>query len=143
MVKEAKIKISSVIENLGGGALAMGEPERTEGEYSGYYHVVDGERFITYTESAEGAFVSSEIRYLGGQVRVIRKGAVESDMLFSDTAEHLSLYKVGPYTFDCRVKARKIRAELDGQGGRLELYYNMKIGGAEKSAIMKIWISTN
>ena len=142
MVKEAKIKISSVIENLDECGLAVGEAERSSGEYSGYYHVVDGEHFITYTEGSAESYVSSEIRCFRGQVRVIRGGAVESDMLFSDT-ESVSLYKVGPYTFDCRVKAKKIRCELDLCGGKIELYYNMKIGGADKSASMKRWISTN
>jgi uncharacterized beta-barrel protein YwiB (DUF1934 family) len=40
------------------------------------------------------------------------------------------------------VKTRRIKASFTDEGGELSLFYNMKIGGAEKNARMRIWIKT-
>ena len=74
-------------------------------------------------------------------MRVKRSGAIESDLYFKEGESHSSIYSVPPYKFDATGRARRIRTELNDCGGRIDLLYNMKIGGAEKSARMKIWIS--
>lgn len=140
---ESKIKISSIIENLDPSGLVEGEAEKNESEYDGYFKYSDGEVAITYSESGESGEVSSEITYADGVAVVKRHGAIESELRFELGVPHSSVYSIPPYKFDATVTTRKIRAELDERGGRLELYYNMKIGGAEKSARMKIWILTN
>lgn len=143
VIKEAEIKICSTIENLDSAGLPMGESERTESCISGYFHVTNDEYFVTYSEEEEGRRTVSEIRYSDGRVTVSRKGAIESVLLFAEGECHTSLYKLPPYTFDAEVKTRRIRAVLSEEGGTVDLHYNMKIGGADKSARMKIWISTN
>ena len=144
MIKEAEIKISSVIENLDDAGLPLGDSERSESSHSGYYHIIDEDRFVTYAEEGDGRKTTSEVRlFSDGRVSVSRSGAIESSFLFEEGATHFSLYKVDPYTFDAQIRTRKIRSSLSEEGGSLELIYNMKIGGAEKSARMKIWISTN
>lgn len=143
VIKEAKIRIDSVIENLGDGGLPEGDAERNAVEADGYLNFKDGDATLTYSEQAEGERVDSEVRVEGDEITVIRHGAVESEMRFAEGRTHRSLYRVGPYAFDAEVRTRRIRRELTADGGRIELYYNMKIGGAEKSARMKIWISTD
>ena len=143
VIKEAKIRIGSVIENLGEGGLPEGDPERSATEAVGYLNYRDGDATITYSEQNAEDRVDSEVRVEGDTITVVRRGAVESEMKFSEGVTHRSLYRVGPYAFDAEVTTRKIRRELSSDGGKIELYYNMKIGGADKSARMKIWISTD
>ena len=144
MIKEAEIKISSVIESLDESGLPVGDTEKNDSTHEGYYHIIDGGYFVTYTEENEGAKTLSEVKlYPDGRVTVSRSGALESSFLFEEGASHTSLYKVPPYTFDAEITTRRIRSALTEDGGTLELIYNMKIGGAVRSARMKIWISTN
>ena len=144
MIKEAEIKISSVIESLDESGLSSGDTEKSESTHAGYYRISDGTASVTYTEESEGAKIFSEVRvFPDGSVSVSRTGALESSFLFEEGAVHTSLYKVPPYTFDAEIRTRKIRSALSEQGGTLELIYNMKIGGAVRATRMKIWISTN
>ena len=142
VINEVRIKIESVIENLDSAGLPEGEAERNVSECEGFLRYSDGEAVITYSESGEGGSVSSEITYNNGEATVKRTGAIESELYFKEGAQHQSIYCVTPYKFDATVHTRKIRASLSENGGTLELFYNMKIGGAEKSARMKIWIQT-
>ncbi len=141
-ITEITIKIESVIENLTPSGLVEGDAEKTFTEVGGFYHCDGEKRLITYSESGEGGDVYSEISTDGKTVCVKRRGAIESELVFAEGEIHKSLYSVPPYKFDAEVKTRKIRSSLTDAGGSLELFYNMKIGGAEKSARMKIWIST-
>ena len=142
VINGVKIKIESSIENLDASGLPEGEIERNVSECDGFLRYSDGEAEITYSESGESGNVSSEIRYKDGEVTVKRTGAIESELRFKEGEIHNSLYSVVPYQFDAQVYTRKIRASLNESGGTLDLFYNMKIGGAEKSARMKIWIQT-
>ena len=137
-IKEAKFKITSVIENLDDVGLPEGDSERTESAAVGYFHCFDGYFLLTYTESQEGVSVTTEIKCDSDTVRVLRHGAIESDMMFSVGVTHKSVYTVSPYKFDAEVRARRIRSSLGESGGRLELIYDMKIGGASKSARMSV-----
>ena len=123
---------------------AMGMAAYTPGEYTaeaqGFLHCRDGLILLTYSEKGEGGEVYSEILVKDGGVRVKRKGAIESDLYFEEGCEHKSLYSVPPYKFDACVTTRRIRNTLTEDGGMLDLFYNMKIGGADKSARMRIWI---
>ena len=141
IVKEAKIKIESVRDNLDPSGLVEGESEKNLTEHSASYSFSEERTVITYSEVGEGGKVDSEIIYENGSVRAKRFGAIESDLLFKEGEHSLSLYSVPPYKFDADVFARRIRVDLSEMGGKIELFYNMKIGGAEKSARMKIWIS--
>ncbi|MBQ8322139.1 MAG: DUF1934 domain-containing protein [Clostridia bacterium] len=144
VIKEASIKVTSVIEDLDSSGLAAGEAERTESKCVGYLHIYDGGVYlVTYAEKNGDSQVTTEIKYDGGTVTVKRYGSIESLMVFKEGYCDSSVYKISPYTFDAEVITKRIRAALDNDGGTIDLYYNMKIGGAERSARMKIWISTN
>ena len=137
-IKEMTVKVSSVIENLTKEGLSDGAPERTEISPSGFLKV-SGEDFeITWSELTEGGKVVCAVNVEGGEVRVVRRGAAWSDMLFKEGLSHKSLYTVSPYSFDTVVFCRKIRNNLTKDGGRLDILYNMSIGGADKSVRMRI-----
>lgn len=142
VIKEVRIKIESSIENLDPSGLPDGEAEKSTALAQGFLHCRDGLMLLTYSEKGEGGDdVYSEILVKERGVRVKRGGAIESDLYFEEGCEHKSLYCVPPYKFDACVTTRRIRNTLTDDGGMLDLFYNMKIGGADKSARMRIWIS--
>ncbi len=141
-IREAKIRIESVIENVDQAGLPEGETERNVVDVSGFIHYTDDGILLTYSEENDGAVVYSDVSYSGDEVWVKRRGALISELFFKEGVEHNSVYEVPPYKFDASVKTRRIKASFTDEGGELSLFYNMKIGGADKSARMRIWIST-
>ncbi len=141
MISRVKIKIESIIDNLDASGLADGESEKNVTTVDGIYHYAgDGAR-ISYKEENEGGKSESEILVFSDSVKVSRHGAIESVLYFKEGETHSSIYQIPPYRFDAEVRAKRVSVELSPIGGKINLVYNMKIGGAEKSAIMRIWIS--
>ena len=138
---KVKIRISSIIEDADERGIAVGEPEETETKHIGSYEYSDGVQTLTYSERSEGGEVSSVITVRDGEVTVKREGAIRSELQFKEGESYSSLYSIPPYSFDATVKTRKMRLSLDITGGSIDMFYNMKIGGADKSARMRIWIS--
>lgn len=141
IMMKVKVKISSVIENLDSLGNVEGESEENEAKCFGQYSYSEGEATLSYTERSDGGEVSSLITVSGDTVTVKRLGAISSELKFKEGESYSSIYSIPPYSFDATVRARKIRISLDTEGGSVDLFYNMKIGGAEKSARMRIWIS--
>ena len=142
-IKEVKVKIESIIDNLDPAGLPEGDPEKALTEAEGFLRYDDGELALTYSEDGEGGHLESEIIYSQGKMHVNRKGAIESNLHFIEGEKTCSIYEVPPYKFDMELFAKRIRADVNEDGGKIDLFYTMKIGGAAKSARMKIWISTN
>lgn len=140
--REVKIKIESRIDELDSAGLVMGEPERTVTDALGYFRFGDGAT-LTYTENGEGGEVSSEIEVSGDTVTVKRTGAIVSTLVFRQGEEHGSVYSVPPYRFDVTVRARRVRTELQSEGGAIDVLYDMNIGGADKAVRMRIWIQAS
>ncbi len=138
IIKEKRIKISSVIENLTADGFVDGETEKTEINSEGFLKISDGKFEISYIEMTEGGRVISDIVIKDAAVSVKRRGAVESDMHFEAGVCHKSLYTVAPYSFDTEVATRKIRNKMTRDGGKVDIFYNMRIGGADKSVKMTI-----
>ena len=138
VIKEKKILMSSVIENLLPSGLSDGEPEKTEIITDGFLKITDGGLAISYVEQTEGGRVAADIFIADGSVRVKRAGAIESDMLFEEGLLHKSLYGVPPYAFDTEIYTKKIRNSMTRDGGRVDIFYTMKIGGADKKVRMRI-----
>ncbi len=141
MIDKVKLKIESTIEDLNEAGLPEGDIERDAIEADGFYRYDGGNIHLSYSEEREGGRIRTEIISAGGSLRVIRSGAVESNMYFSEGESHSSVYTITPYSLDADVHTRRIRMELNEEGGKIDLLYNIKIGGADRSARMKIWIS--
>lgn len=118
--------------------LVDGEPECTEIIVDGFLKISEGVIVITYTENTEGGRIAADITLTEASVTVTRRGAVVSEMVFSERESHKSLYQVPPYSFDTEIYTKKIRNNMTRDGGRVDIFYTMKIGGAEKSVRMKI-----
>ena len=140
---DVKLIIESSIENLDENGLSVGDVEKNVSEALGRYKFSEQSVILLYHEKRDGGDIRSEISYKDETLTVKRSGAIESCLQFKEGEAHRSVYSIPPYQFDAEVKARRIRVGLDENGGAIDLIYNMKIGGAEKSARMKIWISEN
>ena len=134
LIKEMKIKVVSEITNLSPSGAPEGEPEISEERAEAFLHFSDGELLISYRTDSEGGEVTTDITVRDGRVLVVRRGAVGCDFLFEEGKEHRSVCSVGPYSFDASVMARRIRLGIGEYGGRIDLYYGMNIGGADKYA---------
>jgi uncharacterized beta-barrel protein YwiB (DUF1934 family) len=138
IIKEKKFRISSVIESLSPTGLVEGETERTEITPDGFLKISDGEIVIMYSEQTESGKVISDIIITEKSVSVKRRGAVVSDMVFVEGESHKSLYEVSSYSFDTEIYTKKIRNNMTRDGGRLDIFYSMKIGGVDRAVKMKI-----
>ena len=58
-IREAKIKIESVIENVDAAGLPEGDAERNTTEVSGFINYTDEGILLTYSEENDGAVVGS------------------------------------------------------------------------------------
>ncbi len=141
VIKEMRIKVASEITELTASGAPSGTPEITHENAGAFLHLNDGGMLITYMQESDGVATSSDIEINGGAVLVRRSGGVTSSFLFEEGVSHKSLYSVGPYSFDAEIKTRRIRQGIGENGGRLDLYYTMTIGGADKSVRMSIELS--
>ena len=142
IIKEADIKISSRIENVTEPGTTGGDIERSEVKAIGFYHYVSGGKvLITYSEQIEGEEINTEVECFDKEVRVKRSGSVESDFCFVEGITHRSLYTVNPYKFDAEIMPKRVRVQLGCEGGEIDLFYSMRIGGADKNVRMKIEIA--
>ena len=140
VIKEKKIIIISVIENLDKNGIPEGEPEKTETVADGFFKISDDSFIIMYSEQSEGGKIVSDIEITKDSVSVKRRGGLESNLLFTEGETNKSLYTVPPYSFDVEIFTKKIRNNLTRDGGRLDIFYKMSIGGQDKNVRMKIEI---
>lgn len=130
---EANITIHSVIESRSGEV-----PERTEMRARGELSLEGGAARLVWRESGEGGEVNSTLTVLDGEVSVMRHGAIESTLVFREGERIESLYKMGPYSFDMSVTARRVRCALGEDSLSVTVIYAMVLGGAEQLVKMKI-----
>lgn len=92
---------------------------------------------ISYEESdltgLEGVTTVLRISSRGATLR--REGKVQSRMIFQEGVRHESLYQVEFGVLMISVIARKIRSDLTGQGGTVDLTYGIEI---EQTAVGEV-----
>lgn len=140
-IKEMKIEVVSEITDITDTGAPSGDAEMTRESADAFLHLFDEGMLITYSTVSDGDKTVTDVEIKDGAVTVKRRGAVTCDFVFEEGVAHTSVYSVGPYAFDAIVTARRVRQGIDREGGRLDLYYGMNIGGAEKSVRMKITLS--
>lgn len=140
VIKEVEIRLYSVIDNLEDG-LPSGEPEINITTHRGFMVCEDGVISISYAERGEGGEVRCSICIRKEGISLSRRGAITSDLLFSEGEECRTRYGVGPYTFDMTTVTKRARGKIDTEGGELALVYVMNVGGQEKNARMRITVT--
>lgn len=132
------LTVNSVIDNLSDAGLPDGDPEINIFTTDGTLSVFDGGYLLRFTEVQEGGEAHTSLYITADNVRLVKSGAITSEMRFSDGEIFNTLYCVGPYSFDMTVRTKKIRNSLTEDGGELQLIYSMNVGGQEKNVRMKI-----
>ena len=132
------LTVNSVIDNLSDAGLPDGDPEINIFTTDGTLSVFDGGYLLRFTEVQEGGEAHTSLYITADNVRLVKSGAITSEMRFSDGEIFNTLYCVGPYSFDMTVRTKKIRNSLTEDGGELQLVYSMNVGGQEKNVRMKI-----
>lgn len=130
-IKEGVFTVLSKIEDIDEHGLAT-EAEQMKSEQEGFLRAAENELLIAYTEGEGEQKSFCEITVRGDTVFVQRKGASESSIRLKIGEKHTSVYKVPPYAFDMEVEAIRIRNSIGLKGGRLDLFYRMRIGGQDR-----------
>lgn len=137
-IKEMKIRVSSLIENLDSAGLPEGDAEKSELSESGFLKLDGDGLTLSYTEKGDSSRVACDIKTSGDTVRVIRSGDVVSEMVFEKGKVHKSVYRVPPFSFDMEIKTLRLENSLGANGGKLTLVYNMILGGQVKKCRLSV-----
>lgn len=142
-IYDARITVRSVIENLDEAGLVVGDPEISIGTYDGFLRCEARESgdllTISYSERVEsGDKVYTDMTIDGGTLTLMRRGACEYDIRFTEGEGYEGIYAVPPYKFDMTVLTKRLRSGLTRRGGEIRINYNMAVGGADKSCRMHI-----
>ncbi len=131
-IKEGTFAVRSRIEDLDESGLATENAEEIKNTSEGFLREGEGELLLSYTEGEGEGKTFSQITILSDSVIVTRRGANESSIRLKVGEKHTSVYKIPPYAFDMEVEALRIRNTMSIKGGRLDLFYLMKIGGQRR-----------
>lgn len=132
-----RVSLKSIIDNLSETGLPSDDREISESTAVGTLLLSERGALISFTENSEGGEIRTRIEITGRSVHVCRHGAIESDILFTEGISHSSIYGAPPYTFDMSVFTRRIRGNIE-KDGRVDIFYDMEIGGAKKSVKMTL-----
>ena len=136
--KNVRVTLRSIIDNLSETGLPTNDREEAESAADGTLSIGERGSVIDLTEDSEGGRINTRIEIVGDKIRVRRHGAIESDLLFSEGMAHSSVYGAPPYSFDTNIFTRRIRGGITEEGGKIDIFYDMEIGGAKKSVKMTV-----
>ena len=139
-MKIINISVSSVIDEIDDAGLVT-DSDKTELTSRAVLEVCEGGEIIRYTTEENGQKTDTEIYLLDKAVRVVRRGAIESDFYFEEKKSVSSLYKIPPYAFDAEIYTKRIRRNEIAGVREVTVIYDMTVGEAKKSVRMKISFS--
>lgn len=113
------------------------EPEVIELLTEGTMAFTDGGWDICYEESELTglAGVTTTFRVEPGMVKLLRTGALRSEMTFQEGERHQSLYQMDFGALMLTVFARQISASISDRGGVVDLAYEVEIEGCEAGLV--------
>lgn len=105
------------------------EPETTKLVTDGTLRMEDGAVLLSYAESELTGMRGTQttFRIEKNRVTLTRTGAVESVMVFAEGEEDHSLYDVGVGALMITVRTERLHADMDENGGVLEVAYAISI----------------
>ena len=108
------------------------EPDCIELVSAGTFEQTTEGYTITYQESEltglEGT--TTVLQVSEGQVTLLRQGEVNSVMVFEEGRQHVSVYETPAGTLAITINTRRLRPELDAQGGDIEIQYTIDVDRA-------------
>ena len=131
------LTVSSVIDELDDAGLVT-DSNKTDSTCQAVLDTTQGGEILSYTTEENGQKTDTEIYIFDASVRVIRRGAIESDFLFEEKKSFNSLYKIPPYAFDAEIYTKKIRKSKTDEKNEISVIYDMTVGEAKKIVRMNI-----
>ena len=113
------------------------DPEVIELTTEGTMQWIDNGWEISYEESELTGLVgtTTTFRLEDGQVVLIRKGQVRSQMIFREGVPHDSLYQLDFGALLITVCAKQIQAQITEAGGTIDLVYSISIEQGEEGLV--------
>ncbi len=115
-----------------------GDILRSELEASGILYKNDDAYVIEYDDTQQACHTKVVVDAVS--VCVIHTGSVQSTMLFKNNYLHKSSYGIEYGDMDMEVRTDRIFVDINLQGGSIELWYELVLGGSVSDAkiIMEI-----
>ncbi len=123
-----------IISIKGKQEMGDGPAEQMELVTRGQMRVEDGIYTLSYQESEvtglEGTMTTIKVEQEDERVTLTRVGEYNSEMVFEEGGRHLSLYNTPYGAVSMGVITRHLLAELDENGGCVEVDYTLEVEGA-------------
>lgn len=122
-----------IISIKGKQEVGDGPAESMELVTKGWMQRKDGVYTLTYQESEmtglEGTLTTIKVEQEEERVTLTRVGEYNSEMVFEEGSRHLSLYNTPYGALSMGVNTRHLLAELDDNGGCVEVDYTLEVEG--------------
>ena len=118
-----------IISIRGVQSTAPGEEDVMELVTQGVLQGDEGDFTLTYRESELTGLEGTTTTFRIGKDRITlkREGTLNSEMVFQEGMEHVSLYETPYGGLTLGVKTRKARSDLSRTGGDLEIRYALEV----------------
>lgn len=118
-----------IISIRGVQSTAPGEEDVMELVTQGVLDGDEGDFTLTYRESELTGLEGTVTTFRVGKDRITlkREGTLNSEMVFQEGVEHVSLYETPYGGLTLGVKTRKARSDLSATGGDLEIRYALEV----------------
>ena len=107
----------------------------------GTFSIRDNKAYIMYKSGEGGDETTSVVTASEDGVKIKRKGAVNSDMLYVEGRRTSFIYRIPYGTMDMEIYTELIENSLNDDGGELHLVYDLSVQGAVIKNDMKIKVS--
>jgi len=113
-------------------SLPDGEEERLEQERPGYLRRTEKGWVLSYQEAPDSGLgdTRTTLRLEEDRAALLRTGETASRLAFRAGEEDTSLYETPYGKLSMTVRTERLLVELDDHGGRVEIDYQMELGGA-------------
>ena len=134
----ASIRIKSWVDN-------DGEVTQMDILADARYEYKNGKYYILYEETGfsemRGSTTTIKVEENGGKVWVKRTGAMNSVMCYEVDKKHSCVYNFDFGSITMETEAKKIDANLDENGGELDMIYRLDMGAAKSENHLNISIN--
>ena len=107
----------------------------------GTFSIRDNKAYIMYKSGEGDDETTSVVTASEDGVKIKRKGAVNSDMLYVEGRKTSFIYRIPYGTMDMEIYTELIENSLNDDGGELHLVYDLSVQGAVIKNDMKIKVS--
>lgn len=115
-----------------------GDALHTDMTADGVFYKQDGTYIVEYENQEQKC--KTKVVVDVNSVTVTHTGSVETCMVFKNGYTHKSNYGIEYGDIDMEIRTERIFADVDGEGGSIELWYELWLGGSRSDAKMMLEI---